>query len=309
MERTEMRTLVIINTRSGGGDAGLYDFVRALGTTGTEVTLRFTDGAHPLEELVADAPAFDRIVTAGGDGTISAVCYAVRDMHVPVLAYPAGTANLIAQNLGMPLEPRMLAEVTMTGAPARFDIGEIMSAGTSDTAETRGFMVMAGAGYDASLIEAARPMKSTLGAAAYLLAAVSNFTPTVACFHLELDGRSIDTDGIAVLLVNFGRLQFDLEVARGADPRDGAFDVAVLRQRSTAELLPAVVAGIFDRAGGRDAVPGIDVYSASHVRIESDPVMRMQYDGEAVDVFTPFEARILPGAATLLLPPDSPFAR
>ena len=305
-----MRTLVVINTRSGGGDAGLYDYVRALGTTGTEVTLRFCDGTQRFEDLVADAATFERVVAAGGDGTVSAVCYALRDTGIPVLVYPAGTANLLALNLGMPHEPRTLADVTMTGVPTRFDVGEIVPAPPAKDGDAcTGFMVMAGAGYDASVIEAAGAFKSTLGAAAYLLAAVGNFAPTPARFVLDLDGRRIDTDGIAVLVVNFGRLQFDIEVARGADPRDGAFDVAVLRSRNVAGLVPAVIAGIFDRGGDRDAVPGIDVYAASHVRIESEPTLHMQYDGEVVDACTPFEAQVLPGAATLLLPPDSPFAR
>ena len=305
-----MRTLVIINTQAGGSDAGLYDFIRALGSSGTEVTLRFCDGTKRLEDLVADAPSFDRVVAAGGDGTVSAVCYALRDTGVPVLVYPAGTANLLALNLGMPLEPRVLAEITMTGVPVRFDVGEIVRTlpAEEDEAPT-GFMVMAGAGYDASIIEAAGPMKATLGAAAYLFAAVGNFAPTLAHFTLTLDDREVQTDGIAVLVVNFGRLQFDIEVARGADPRDGVFDVAVLRSRNAAGLVPAVFAGIFDRGGARDAVPDVDVYSARCVRITSEPTLRMQYDGEAVVASTPFEARVLPGAATLLLPADSPFTR
>ena len=305
-----MRTLVVINTLSGEGDAGLYDYVRALGATGTEVTLRFCDGTKRLEDFAADAATFERVGAAGGDGTVSAVCYALRDSGVPVLVYPAGTANLVALNVGMPQEPRALAEITMTGTQVRFDIGEIVAGPPAEDGDAgAGFMVMAGAGYDASVIQAAAALKSTLGAAAYLLAAVGNLTPTTAEFALELDGRHVDTDGIAVLVINFGRLQFDIEVARGADPRDGVFDIAVLRSHNAAGLVPAVIAGMFDRGGGRNAVPGIDLYLASRVRVESEPTLNMQYDGEAVEASTPFEARVLPGAATLLLPPDSPFAR
>jgi diacylglycerol kinase family enzyme len=301
--------LVVINTRSGEGDAGLYDYVRALGTTGTEVTLRFCDGTRRLEDFLADAAAFERVVAAGGDGTVSAVCYALRDTGIPVLVYPAGTANLLALNLGMPQEPRALAEITMAGIQERFDVGEIVSGVSAEETESRvGFMVMAGAGYDASVIEAAGSLKSTLGAASYLFAAMGNLTPTPAEFVIELDGRRVETDGIAVLIVNFGRLQFDIEVARGADPRDGTFDVAVLRSHSAAGLVPAVIAGMLDRGGGRDDIPGIDLHSASHVRVESNPALHMQYDGEPVDATTPLEARVLPGAATLLLPADSPFA-
>ena len=304
-----VRTLVIVNTRSGGGDAGRYDYVRALGESSSEVALRFCDGVR-LENLLADAHDYDRVVAAGGDGTASAVCYALRDTGKPVLVYPAGTANLLAMNLGMPFEPRALAETTISGTPVAFDLGEITRPETTGSPPTTtGFAIMAGAGYDARIMEAAQPMKSTVGAAAYLLAAMGNLAPTNARFEIELDDRTMITDGIAVLVVNFARLQFDIEVARGADPRDGRFDIAVIRSRNLAEMVPTVVMGVFDRAGARDAIPGVDVYSASRVSVRSEPALRMQYDGEAVEACTPFSARVLPGAATLLVPRGSPYAR
>ena len=147
-------------------------------------------------------------------------------------------------------------------------------------------------------------MKSKLGAAAYLMAAVSNLAPTTSHFELELDGEEIVTDGIAVLVVNFGRIQFDVPVATGADPRDGLFQVAVVRTRNVAGLLPAIVAGI----SGAEKLPGIDVYTAARISVTSTPGLPMQYDGEIIEATTPFSARVLPHAATLLLPSDSPYA-
>lgn len=305
-----MRTLVIVNKRSGGGDAGLYDYVRALSSNSPEVTLRFTDGGLPIDNLLGDASTFDRVVAAGGDGTVSAVCYALRGQGVPVLAYPSGTANLLAMNLGIHPEPRVLAETTIAGRAVAFDLGEIETPGTQGGEPIRtGFTIMAGAGYDASLVAAAEPMKASIGPAAYLLGALGNPAPQIAQFVIDVDGQRIETDGIAVLIVNFGRLQFDIEVARGADPRDGLLDIAVLRSKNIAELVPTVVAGLFDRMGDRNAIPGIDVYSARSVSVSAEPPLRMQYDGELVETYTPFTARVLPAAATLLLPPDSPYAR
>jgi diacylglycerol kinase family enzyme len=300
-----VRVLVIVNTRSGGGDAGLYDYVRVLGTRGAEITLRFCDGDRMLEELVTDARSFDRVVAAGGDGTASALCYATRNTKVPILVYPAGTANLLAQNLGMPVEPRHLVETTLLGSQVDFDLGEIVRPSSAGLAETRtGFTIMAGAGYDAAIIDAASPMKANLGAAAYLLAAMGNMAPTAAHFTITLDGEEFVTDGIAVLIVNFGKLQFDVPVAVGADPRDGMFEVAVVRSLNVAALVPAVVAGL----SGAVKLPGIDVYAAAHVSVSADPPLPMQHDGEIAEVTTPFSAHVLPHATRLLLPFDSEYA-
>jgi diacylglycerol kinase family enzyme len=291
--------------RSGGGDAGLYDYVRVLGASGAEITMRFSDGDRPLEDLAVDAARFDRVVAAGGDGTVSAVCYATRHSRVPVLVYPAGTANLIAQNIGMPVGPRQLAQTTLEGLVTDFDLGELeLATGIGSTTRKTGFALIAGAGYDAAIIEGAKPYKANIGAAAYLVAAVSNMAPTPAHFRLELDGEELVTDGIGVLIMNFGKLQFDMPLATGADPRDGLFQVAIVRPHNVAELLPAVVAGL----SGADKLPGIDVYSAARVSVAAEPNLPIQYDGEHLNATTPFKARVLPHAATLLLPSDSVYA-
>ena len=306
----QVRVLVVINTRSGGQDMGLYEFIGALGSKGAEVTLRFATGAERLEDLVADAKTFDRVVAAGGDGTVSTVCYQTRDSGVPILAYPAGTANLISLNLGLPLDAPGLAALTLTGTTARFDLGLLEHPSESGEPSAMGFALMAGAGFDASIMENAQPLKSAFGAAAYLLSAVTNLNPTVSEFELVLDGEHVHTDGIAVLLVNFGRIQFDLDVTPSWDPQDGKFEVVVLRTRSVAGLIPVVFAAMMDKMmENPERTPSVDVYSASEVEVSAYPPLRMQTDGDALELLTPFAARALPGAATLIVPEESPYRR
>lgn len=303
-----MRVLVIVNMNAGGSDAGLYDYARAVGNRGAEVVMRFATAEARIEDLVADSGAFDIVVAAGGDGTVSAVCYALRGSGQPVLVYPAGTANLLALNLGLPLHAARLAEITMSGVPVAFDMGELDHQ-SERRPEHSGFIVTAGAGYDAAIMETAQPLKPVFGAAAYLLAAVANIAPTTSSFDLVLDGRDVRTDGIAVLLVNFGRIQFDLTVTRDWDPRDGLLDVAVVRTKSAAGLLPVVFAAMLDRKGEvPERTPGIELHRAAEVEVRAEPAMRIQYDGEVLEELTPLRARSLKRSATLLVPPESPFA-
>ncbi len=304
-----MRVLVIVNTRAGSGGAGLFDFVRALGGVGAEVVLRFSTEDVPLAGLAADAREFDRVVAVGGDGTFSTVLYEVRDSGVPVLPYPAGTANLLSLNLSLPPDPRLLARLTLEQTPVTFDLGELILPGPSGTDSRTGFAMAAGAGFDAAIMQAAQPLKPTLGAAAYLLAAVSNLAPTVSEFELVLDGEHVHTDGIAVLLVNFGRIQFDLTMSRGWDPRDGKLDVVVLRTKNVAELIPVVFAAMLERVvEGVERNPSVDVYTAREIELSAYPPLAMQYDGEIIPTLTPCAAQVLPGAATLIVGPDSPYA-
>ena len=300
-----MRILAIVNARAGQSDAGLYEFLRVMGSTGVEITLRFIVPGSTMRDLVRDASEYDRVIAAGGDGTVSSVCYALRDVDVPILPYPAGTANLLALNLTMPLDPAELARIALSDNIVDLDLGEILIGEPGDPARRReGFVVVAGAGFDASIMEGAQELKGSIGAAAYLVAALQNLTPTVSTFTMELDGETIETEGIAVLVANLARLQFDLAITHESDPTDGQFEVVVLRTRNAIELLPAVWTAIVDRTTGlRPAkTAGIDVRSASRIRITADPPLPVQFDGEITSGLTPLEAIVLPGRARLLVP-------
>jgi len=294
-----------VNSRAGQSDAGLYEFLRVMGSTGVEITLRFIVPGSTMRDMVRDAGDYDRVVAAGGDGTVSSVCYALRDVDVPILPYPAGTANLLALNLTMPLDPAELARIALSDNIVDLDLGELLIGEAGDPARRReGFVVVAGAGFDASIMESAQELKASIGAAAYLVAALQNMAPTVSHFTMELDGEVIETEGIAVLVANLARLQFDLAITHESNPADGKFEVVVLRTRNAIELLPAVWTAIVDRTTGlRPAkTAGIDVHSASNIRISANPPLPVQFDGEITSGQTPFEARVLPGRARLLVP-------
>lgn len=302
-----MNILMVTNLRSGFGDSGLYEYVRELGSHRAEVTLRFLHEGADIQHLLRDARDYARVVAAGGDGTVSAVAYALRDTGIPVLPYPAGTANLIARNLGIPLDPSGLALTTIAGRTVTIDLGEIsVSPRGGHGVRKQGFSIAAGAGFDAQLLEAARPLKASLGEGAYIIGAMQNLAPTVSRFRLNLDGRVVETEGIAVLLMNLARIQFNLAVTHGADAQDGLLEVVVLKPASPAGLLPAVWAALLDRLREHPARPGLEIHSAASIEVFADPRLPLEYDGEVLDTTTPFSARVLPRAATFIVSEESP---
>lgn len=302
-----MNILVVTNLRSGFGDSGLYDYVRELGSHRGEVTMRFLNEGADLGHLLRDARDYARIVAAGGDGTVSAVAYALRDSGIPVLPYPAGTANLIARNLRIPVDPVQLALATIAGRTVTIDLGELtLPPSGGRHARTHGFSIAAGAGFDARIMEAAQPLKATLGEGAYIIGAIQNLAPTVSRFTLTLDGRVVKTEGIAVLLMNLARIQFDLAVTHGADAQDGLFEVVVVKTTSAAGLLPTVWAALLDRLHAHPERPGLEVHTASEVHVDASPRLPLEYDGEVLEVTTPFSARVLPRAASLIVSEESP---
>lgn len=290
---------MVSNLRSGVGDPGTHEFLKEMGTRDVEITLRFLQEDGNLDSLLGDADAFDRVIISGGDGTISAALYALRHTEVPIALYPAGTANLFARNLALPADPAELARLVFDGEATRLDLGEL------DIGGGRGFFVMAGAGFDAGLIHRAEPLKPIIGEGAYIVAALQDPLPRQSKFDLVLDGSEVSTEGIAVVLVNLAKIQLDLSVTHDSDPRDGLLDVVVVKARTVAGLMPTVFAAVLDRIGNHKDRPGLDVFKAREVSVTASVPLPFQADGEILQHTGPLRARVLPGAATIMLLPGA----
>ena len=288
-----MKLLVINNLASGFGEGSVYDFIRSFARDGDEVCVRSTDGTTDVRDLLGDAEAFDAVVASGGDGTVATVSYRLANTGVPILPVPAGTANLLAANLATPMEPHALAKLVREERTLDFDLGEIEVDG-----QRFGFGIMAGAGYDAAIMHGAAPAKRLLGPMAYFSAALANPLPQTSKFKLDLDGEHVESEGLGILLVNFSKIQFDITVTHENEPRDGVFDVVVLKAQNAFELIPALLAGLLDRGGDFPERTGsLEIHRAREVRVEADPPMEVQYDGEATNLTTPFTAHIMRRAA------------
>lgn len=293
-----MKLLVINNLASGYREGAIYDFVRSFALDGDEITLRCTDGTTDLRLFLHDAEEYDVVVASGGDGTVSAVTYLLAETGIPVLPFPAGTANLLAMNLASPSEPHALAKMTRAGNLLDFDMGEIELA----DGERMGFMIMAGAGYDATIMKGAAAGKKILGPMAYFTSAVANATPQHADFTLTIDGKVVKSSGVGVLIVNFSKIQFDLSVVHENQPRDGAFDVVVLNTKDAFGLLPALMACILDRSGEfPERSDALEIHRGTEITVDADPALLVQYDGEVTNLKTPFTVRMLPKAARLIV--------
>lgn len=293
-----MKLLILNNLKSGLGDGAIFDYIRNFVTDGDEVMIRSSDGTTDIRCFLHDADNYDAVIVSGGDGTTATVAHTLADTAIPILPFPAGTANLLSINLALPNESHALEKATRDFNLMDFDLGEIVF----PDGMKRGFVLMAGAGYDATIMEGAEDGKRILGQMAYFTSAFSNTSPQHSKISLTLDNGRIDTDGVGVLIINFSRIQFDLNVVHENMPRDGLFDIVVLNTKDAFGLIPAVFAAIKDRSGEHpNRTDAFEIYQSSKVHVEADPPLQVQFDGETVNRTTPFDARILPGAARFIV--------
>ena len=92
----------------------------------------------------AVAEHVDVVLASGGDGTVTACADGVAGSGVPLAVLPAGTGNLLARNLGLPLGLDAALVVALNGRDRRLDVGN---------ANGHPFVAMAGIGFDAMLLD------------------------------------------------------------------------------------------------------------------------------------------------------------
>ena len=117
------RVLVIANPAAGlrrTRDAG-EAAARAAKEAGAQVELARTEQPGDALRLAgAAAPdQFDLVVAAGGDGTVNEAANGLAGRTLPLGVAPAGTMNLLARVLRLPLDPAAAVRRTRRGLPAR----------------------------------------------------------------------------------------------------------------------------------------------------------------------------------------------
>lgn len=159
------RLTVIFNPTAGGNRRRrLHATLKHLAAAGCVVTLRETGKVGDAEVFAADAAPedCDVLVVAGGDGTINEAINGLvaAGSRVPLGIIPLGTANVLAHEIGLDLAPRTVARALAEGPVRRIHLGR---------AGDRRFTLMAGAGFDAVVVEhVSLPLKRLLGKGAYV---------------------------------------------------------------------------------------------------------------------------------------------
>jgi diacylglycerol kinase family enzyme len=170
---------------------------------------------------MAVASGVDLVISSGGDGTVTACVAGVAGSGIPLGVLPSGTGNLLARNLGLPLQADAALAVALTGAERRLDVG---------VANGRTFVVMAGIGFDAALLSSvSEQLKMRVGWHAYALSGLRHLWDRLTRVELRIDGgppvRRLASD---VVVGNVGTLQRNLRLLPDAVPDDGLLDVAVI---------------------------------------------------------------------------------
>ncbi len=262
-----MSVLLIANPASGSGSDSdaLQARLRELGASPTLVPIDEVDGLDPTRPPATDV---DRIVAAGGDGTLGpAAALAVR-LDVPLAVVPTGTANDLARSLGLPLDDEEAAlRLAATGTRTR--LVDLALAGDVP------FLNAASSGLSVHATRSAEPLKGKLGPLAYAAGALqAGLRAAPVHVRVQVDDEEPLFVGQAwqVIVAGTGAFGGGSELEE-ASP--GALDVAVLCGGPRVQLVRRAY-GM--RRGGLTDQPGVLYARGTTVTVDGPD--RFNVDGE-----------------------------
>lgn len=253
----------------------------------------------------AVAAGCEMVFAAGGDGTVRAVAEVLSGSDVALAILPHGTGNLLARNLGVPLDGVDSAVAHALAVEARrIDVGTIeVTEGDAEGAHV--FVVMAGLGLDARMLEETDDdLKAKAGWLAYVkaLGAAAAGTELVPV-ELILDDEPADRARIHTLMIgNCGTIQGGITLLPDALPDDGRLDLLLVSADGVADWFETVRTVVWDNGlrrllGGETVSTDVVRHASAHaITVELGSPQPFQIDGEEYGVVRSFRAGIRPGA-------------
>ncbi len=299
-------TVVLLNARAGamidrGGDDPAGDVARGFEQAGRQVDVRLCqpdEMARCMDEAVAAGA--QEIIVGGGDGTVSMAVQKLAGSGTALGILPFGTLNLLARDLGIPLEFDAAVAALAEARPVAIDLGRING---------RPFHTISGLGYFGEVARAreeARGLKLPFGLGRWLTVLISTVKALLRTRPMRLDitadGQTRRVKAYALLVTNnaYGD-------AGWQRPRldAGILELHVAHEAALADKLKAGVDLLSD--AWRDN-PGIESITATEIRIARPPRVKLWVatDGELAREPAPLDYEIWPNALTVLAPPPAP---
>jgi YegS/Rv2252/BmrU family lipid kinase len=255
------------------------------------------DPGRAMAEAAAIGGA-EMVLVCGGDGTVRTVCAELAGTDIPVGVVPAGTGNLLARNLGIPLYLQAAVDVALNGQDRTIDLVRVWGDGLPDNEH---YLVMAGMGFDAAIMEgASEQLKAKVGWLAYVVSALKSLMFPAVRLEISVDGGPWTKHRARTVVIgNVGYLQAGMPLLPDASIDDGILDVVVLHPQRFLSWIPLAVRVLSKHKRTDDTINRLTGRTVS-VRASTDTPR--QLDGDSIGVGREMHAECIHGKLQVRVP-------
>jgi diacylglycerol kinase (ATP) len=258
--------------------------------------LHLTSGPGEATEIAARAArdSGSDVIVAGGDGTINEAIQGLAGTDARLAIIPRGTANVLARELGLPLDEEQAVAVAARGKSRKIYLGLVINETTN---QSRHFVLMAGIGLDASVVGRVQPsLKKRIGKGAFWVSGLSHLaTWNPQPFTLEVDGNKYTATFAAI--GKSAKYGGDLAITPGARLDEREFEICIIETTRRLRYLHLLSHAM--REGMPRNNPEVKFVKAAHVRAYGDA--QVQVDGELIGDL-PMRFEIAPHSLQVIVP-------
>lgn len=271
--------LIVVNPKAGHGRAArLVPFLRERLAGRPDIGLEVTTRAGQAESLAAEAirDGRERVVAAGGDGTVQEVVNGLVDAGAGELGIlPVGTGNDLARSLGLPRDAGEAWTIAIGRTTRAIDVARA----TNGDGTARWFASAGGIGFDAQVAGAMALRRGwQAGRAGYLVTTLAELRRFEnRRIRMVVDETELEDGVLFVAFANGEYYGGGMRIAPGARTDDGVLDICVVGDisRLTAiRQLPNLYRGTHVRHRA------VRMLAGSRLRIDGDAATRVHLDGE-----------------------------
>ena len=274
----------------------IQEVASQLRSLGLDVELKLTTGPGDATEFAARAAnnGSSDVIVAGGDGTINEAIQGLAGTKARLAIIPRGTANVLARELGLPLDDEQALKIVAQGKSRQIYLGLAID---ETTQESRHFVLMAGIGLDASVVRRVQPsLKKRIGKGAFWISGLSHLvTWNPRPFTLQINGHKYTSSFAAI--GKAARYGGDLAITPGARLDQPEFEVCIIQTMSRLRYLHLLSYAM--RNGMPRNSPEVQFVKAVSVRAQGDA--QVQIDGELIG-HLPMRFEIAPHSLQVIVP-------
>jgi YegS/Rv2252/BmrU family lipid kinase len=288
--------MAISNAHAGGGAyrRDLPLIIDSLRGLGYDVEERETQGVGDATRFAREAveEGLDLVCVIGGDGTVNETINGLAGTEVPLALVPTGTVNVLAMELGIPLEPPDAVKLLDVGTTSWIDLG---------LAGDRYFGLMAGVGMDAAVVASLNPlMKKAFKEAAFAVQGLANYlTKEDPLIRVTTAERTVE--GYFAVFGNSSNYGGGFGITPLADMRDGLLDVCVLKDKSLLGTIWYWTAALINAHIKHPKVEYFRTEAAEVLAVDEGKDVLVQTDGEMAGKL-PLTCRVVPHSLRVIVP-------